>query len=251
MVFSRHKMISLLVFLLFAILVVAPAFAQDYSAGVTKGQFIKYGNFLGTGPGLQAYNDNDWMKYEIVDVNQTRVDLILTGQFKNGTAFLGNGDTWVYDVTLLNRLNGTLAGQMPVIAGKLSKYSPLTPYSYDTAYVNDTQTKTYLGVSRTINILSYSSTTENATNTFTYTYDQDSGMLLETVGESQQTLPIQAKLRFSYIITDTNIFGPDTSILGLPPLYFYAGIGTITAATIAIGIVILRRTSRKNKKRRR
>jgi hypothetical protein len=256
MVTSRFKIMSLLIFLLSAVSVLVPVFAQntqDYSAGVTKGQYVKYGNFVGIGSEFQAYNNNDWMMYEVAKVNITQVDLILTGKFKNGTAFLGNGDTWVYDVTLLGTVNGTSAGQNPIIATKLSKYVPLTPYVYDAsyAYVNDTQTRSYLGVSRTVNILSYSSTTENGTNTLTYTYDQDSGMLLEMVGESQQTSPTQATLRFSYSVTDTNIFGPNAPILGLPALYFYAGVGVVVGVAIAVGVVVFRRRSGRNKKRRR
>ncbi|MFB3889354.1 MAG: hypothetical protein ACE14S_07675 [Candidatus Bathyarchaeia archaeon] len=218
--------------------------AFDYIAMVKVGQYVKYGNFVGTGQGLEAYNQNDWMQWEVTEVNGSEVVLRLTGRFKNGTAILSNGDYWMYYVTLMNYVNNTASGQSPVIAGNLTRGYSVAPRTFDT--VNDTQTRTYLGATRTVNILNYTTASENSTGIFTYFYDQESGMLLEAMGQTFETAPTETLRRFSYIVTDTNIFG----LGAIPPLYFYATAAVVAAVVVAIAVALKRRATKSGKIRR-
>lgn len=198
---------------------------------------------------MQAYNDNDWWRYDVVGVNQTEVVLLLTGQFKNGTALLGNGDVWVYDVTLVNRVNGTPSVVNPVIAKNLDKDFMLTPYAYDTLYVNDTLTRTYLGSSRTINILRFVQIEGNGAETImTYFYDKESGMLLEESGQTVYTQNTAETRAFSFVVVDTNIFG---SRAPLPQEYVYAAIVAVAvgiALAVAASVVFIRNRKAKQRK---
>lgn len=75
-----------------------PVSALEYNVGVTKGQYVKYGNFVGIGPGIEVFNDYDWLKLEITDVSGKEATLLSTGQFKNGAAIPGNGSIAVWNV---------------------------------------------------------------------------------------------------------------------------------------------------------
>lgn len=245
--FLKYRAFFILLFLAVAVLAVAQVSAYQFWAGVTKGQYVKYGNFAGTGVGMQAYNDNEWMKYEVVDVNETLVTLVLTGQFKNGTEYAGNGNRWVYNLTLLNSVNGTWAGQNPLIPADMEKHELLTEYSL-VDYINDTVTRTYLGESRTVNILNYSVSTATGTITYTYFYDKASGMLLEMQGQSEDLAP-QGTRAFSYVVVDTNIFGPNKP---LPIEYVYiivaaAGVGLAVAGTVTFKVLRSRKKSHKTR----
>jgi hypothetical protein len=242
MIFGKSKPLVLCLALIAILSLSAQAFGYEYWAGVKKGQFIQYGSFEGSGTGMQAFNENDWMKYEVANVNNTEVDLILTGQFKNGTALLGNGDTWVYDVITLNRVNGTFVGQNPIIAADLYKHELLTPYSSDFVYVNDTISRVYLGENRTVNLLNFTSSNENGTYGLTYYYDRASGMLLEMIGQTTDSNGIR---QFSYTVTDTNIFGPKA---GIPTEYWYAAVAAGAAVAVTVIVIVVR--NRKNKSRR-
>jgi hypothetical protein len=219
------------------------------SAGVKEGQFITYGKFVGIGHSMQAYEENDWWRYDVAKVNETEVYLVLTGCFKNGTAVLGDGDTWVYDVTLVNKVNGTPSVVNPIIAGNLDKDFMLTPYAFDTLYVNDTQTRMYFGVSRIVNILRFVDIEEHGTETImTYYYDQDSGMLLEESGQTVDTYNSAETRAFSFTVIETNIFGPKAP---WPAEYVYAlivlaAVGVAIAVTAAV--VFLRKRKAKKLK---
>ena len=71
---------------------VAPVLAVEYNPGVSVGQYVKYGNFYVVNLGAVLY---DWEKVEVIAVSGKEVTLLMTGQFKNGTALPHNGD--IYD----------------------------------------------------------------------------------------------------------------------------------------------------------
>ena len=76
--------ITILLISIIAILLttVTPIFALDYNPGVLPGQYIKYGNFIGEGPGFELFNDYDWQKIQIVETSNKEITLLFTGQFK-------------------------------------------------------------------------------------------------------------------------------------------------------------------------
>ncbi len=238
-------------FIVLSVLVMStltPAFAQGYIPGVVKGQYVKYGNFQGLGSGFESYVNNDWWKYEVTDVNDTVVTMLLTGQYKNGTAILGNGDYWVFNLEYVGVANNTGISYSPIIARNLVKNYPTTPYGTDA--VNDTITSTYIGIGRTVNVLNYTKTTENSTDTLTYFYDRESGMLMEVYGKSVATQPSAVTKEFSFSVIDTNIFGLFAPILGIPALYFYIIVVALVIAVVAIAVFSRRRRS-KNRRHRR
>lgn len=214
--------------------VILSVFALTYSPGVTTGQYVKYGNFVGVGPGAESFNDYDWLKLQVTDVSGKSVTLLSTGQFKNGTAIAGNGTVSVWNVE-----SGTEddipSKQGPIIAANLNigdSIPPLNTYS-----VNRTESRTYLGTARTVNILDASISTPDYNTTLMYIYDKASGMLLESNTQTTtQAEPQPVVTTISYSVVETNIFSSSN------PLPFMSDsliieIGAI-ALVILIGVII-------------
>jgi hypothetical protein len=253
MLTSKRVLLSILISSLFLTSTTALVFAsRDYLPGVTKGQYVKYGNFVGTGPGLEAYNNNDWMKYEATDINNSRVTLLLTGQFKNGTTILGSGEYWTYDITYNSIVNGTPAVYSIIIAGNLNKGDLVAPNienPFDT--VNDTQTRTYIGNSRSVNIIEYTNSSETSTTKLTCIYDKESGMLMEARGETTETQPFTTTKQFSYSVTETNIFSSNKLILGVQAIYFYVLLAVSVIIIVAVLAVVYNRKFAKSRRRQK
>ena len=102
-------------------------------------------------------------------------------------------------------MNGVPSVQGPIIAANLNQGDPIPPPN--TYTVNKTETQTYLGISRTVNILNPTITTPDYTTSFTFVYDRASGILLEATSITIQNQPQPTPSEYSYIITETNIFG--------------------------------------------
>ena len=219
--------------------------SKYYQAGVSKGQFVQYGNFVGIGPGLETYNENDWVRYEVLDTNESLVTLILTGSFKNGTSIPGNADVWMYDLEY-GTANGTQSVAGPILAGNLSKGFWVS-IGYTPNKINDTQTRTYLGASRSVNVLNFTRSSENSSFSYTYFYDKDSGMLLEMNGETQENQNSTSITRqISYAVADTNIFGPKT---GIPQLYIIAVVVIVVIIVAAVALKMRSSMHRHRKSR--
>lgn len=163
-----------------------PAFAVDYNPGVAVGQYVKYGNFAGTGQGFEAFNDYSFLQLQVTNVSGKEVTLLSTGQFKNGTALPGNSTTTVWNIETGTE-DGTPNTQGPIIAANLNQGDAIPPPG--TYKVNATEDRTFLGVSRTVNILSITISTSDYNSTLSYVYDKSTGMLLES---STQTITIRA-----------------------------------------------------------
>jgi len=180
-----------------------PVFAVDYNSGVSEGQYVKYGNFVGVGTGLESFNDYDWQTTQVTDVSGKEVTLLSTGQFKNGTVIAGNGSISVWNIET-GTLNGAPSVQGPIIAANLNEGDPIPPPN--TYVINRTETRTYLETARSVNILEITITTPSYSTTLTYIYDKASGMLLEAQAVTEQTQPSET-LQYSYSVIETNIFG--------------------------------------------
>jgi hypothetical protein len=178
--------------------------ALDYNPAVSVGDYVKYGNIIGVGPGLDAYNANDWFRYDVVSVNQTAVVLCSSGRFKNGTAIPGDNVFWSYDV-FLGSVNGTTSLGGPIISGNLTVGDIVHSYTFDK--INKTVTKTYLGYSRQVNILNFTQTVGGLTEELTYFYDRESGMLLEFNARNKEIGNNGTMIRtISYSVVETNLF---------------------------------------------
>ncbi len=208
---------------------VLPVLALTYSPGVATGQYVKYGNFVGIGQGVESFNDYDWLKLQVTDVSGKAVTLFSTSQFKNGTAIAGNGTTSVWNVETGTE-DGVPSTQGPIIASNLNQGDPIPPPN--TYAVNRTESRTYLGVSRTVNILDASLSTPDYNTTLTYVYDKASGMLLESTTQTiTQAEPQPVTTTISYSLIETNIFGSTNPSPSVPELPFTA-IGVVVVVVL-------------------
>jgi hypothetical protein len=219
---SNFKFV-LVVYLVSAIIVSlsTPVFAAEYNPAVAAGQYVIYGNFVGSGQGVESFNDYAWLKLQVVSVSGKEVTLLSTGQYKNGTATPGNGTINVWNVEA-GTDDGFPVTLGPIIAGNLNQGDAVPPPN--TYSVNVTEISTYLGVSRTVNSLSVSLSTPQYNTTLKFVYDKLSGMLLDSstlsITEEQTGLSIS---EFSYSIIETNLFSstlpsPTTISLSTTPL---------------------------------
>jgi hypothetical protein len=200
-------MITALTFL--ALLMLATlAHAQTYTPGVTTGQFVKYGNFSASGFGAPAeLNQTDWMEAEVTAVNGKNVTLHVTGQFKNGTT------PTPMDMTVNVQTGNTNSseafgvsgfGSFLLLAGNLSAGDNVVTSSSETLTINETTTRTYLGASRSVNIINFTMQQLGYGIEYFVVYDQASGVLLEA--NVSATIPYYGTMQVSLSATDTNIF---------------------------------------------
>ena len=215
-----------------------PVLAVAYNPGVTAGQYVKYGNFVGVGPGAESFNEYDWLKLQVMDVSGKEVTFLSNSQFKNGTAISGNGTISVWNVEVGTE-DGVPSTQGPIIAVSLNQGDSIPPSN--TYSVNRTETRVYLGNSRTVNILDASISTPDYTTALNYVYDKSSGMLLESTTQTvtqDDSSPVTTAI--SYNIIDTNIFeatpSPSPSIPELPIaiISIIVLLGAVTAAVFLV-----------------
>jgi hypothetical protein len=189
-------------FLLAAIAV--PVFAVTYKPGVSIGQYVKYGNFVGTGPGLEDFSNYDSQTLQVTNVAGSQVTLLSTGQYRNSTATPGNGTVTVWDVAAGTE-EGEQKTQGPIIAANMNAGDSIPPP--DTYTVNSTENRHYLGVTRSVNILCITISTPDYNSSLSYVYDKASGMLLESFSQTTvqgESVPVTSE--YSYSIIQTSIF---------------------------------------------
>jgi hypothetical protein len=223
--------------LLFVLLmgVAVPVLAVDYNPGVSVGQWAEYGNYV--------------LDDEETDINMTKVAVMaVSGKEVTLSEYTGYMDGTdeivdkVYDVEA-----GTVDGEaatfpgVVIIAANLNEGDALPPV--DLGYtVNTTETRTYLGVSRSVNIVSYTFVGEGYTISETFVYDKASGMQLELEGE---TLVEGVTQTYSHSITDTNIFEAPTPTPtpseGVPVEYIYVGVIVVVIVIVVIAVVVLKK----------
>jgi hypothetical protein len=236
----------ILSFSLVAVILVAlasPVFGVQYSPGVTLGQYVRYGNFAGSGIGYESFNDYGFLNLQVVSVSGSSVTLLSTGQYKNGTTLLGNGTTDIWDLSLGTK-NGVPWTQGYIIATNLNQGDAIPPPN--TYSVNQTVDRTYLGTTRSVNILNLIVLTSDYNTTINYVYDQQSGMLLESSSTTvTQAQPQVITSMFSYSIIATNIFGstPSPTVPEFSPQILL-----FAAAMITVGITVFTAWRKKQKK---
>ena len=218
-----------------------PVFAQEYNPGVVTGQYVKYGNFVGVGPGFESFNDYDWLKLEVVSVSGKEVTLLSTGQFKNGVPIPGNGTTAVWNVDAGTE-DGSPSTQGPIIAANLVQGDAIPPPN--TYAVNKTEDRTYLGVSRIVNILEVTISTPDYDTELTYVYDKFSGILLESTSATTQK-PELITSEYSYSIIETNIIGSETISPLSEQILLVIIAATVVAVLVIIAILVLRGRTKK------
>jgi hypothetical protein len=213
-----------------------PVLAVDYNPGVSVGQGAEYGNYVLDG---QA-TDVNWTRFGVAAVSGKEVTLTELTAHMDGTVETVDK---VYDVEA-----GTVDGQPAafpgtwIIAANLNEGDALPPV--DLGYmVNTTETRTYLGVSRSVNIVSYSYSGEGYTISETFVYDKVPGIMLEMEGE---TLVGDTTQTYSNSITVTNIFEEPTPTPseGLPVEYLYVGVAVVIIVVAVAAVMLLKKRSK-------
>jgi hypothetical protein len=212
-----------------------PVLAVDYNPGVSVGQWVEYGKFVLDGQGTETNRT----RVEVVAVSGKEVTLSTWTEYRNGT------DETVDKI--YNVETGTVDGQPAsfpggaIIAANLNEGDAIPPV--DLGYIaNTTETRTYLGVSRSVNIVSYTFSGEGYTISENFTYDKASGMLLELEGE---TVVAEITQTYSQGIIDTNIFGVEptpTPTEGIPVEYLYVGVAVVIIVVVAAVIMLKKRS---------
>ncbi|HSV49620.1 MAG TPA: hypothetical protein VLH35_04825 [Candidatus Acidoferrales bacterium] len=211
-----------------------PVLAVDYNLGVSMGQYVKYGDFSGNGQGFESFNDYGFLHLSVVSLSGTEVTLLSTGQFKNGTALPGNGTTAIWDVQVGTQ-NGTPDTQGPIIASNLNQGDPIPPPN--TYSINSTEQRTYLGVSRVVDVLAVAISSPDYNSSLTYVYDKASGMLLEASAQTTiQSQPEPVTSSYSYSVVETNIFGQAPSST---PFVNFSSVTIVLVAVIAVIVVVV------------
>ena len=226
-----------------ALLVFATSFASiratDYNPGVSSGQYAKYGNFYGTGSS-STFNDADWMRIDVVDVSEKNVTLHMSGMYKNGTNADESGS--IVNVET-GAVNGSSGGYFIVIAANLKEgdvipgaVGPTGPLT-----INTTDTRSYLGASRAINILNLTTSTGGYMDySYIEIYDQVSGILLELNMSATSTLYPASNMQMSFSITETNIFSASPIDVVANNL-IYIVIAVVLIIIVVAAVVLMRR----------
>ena len=227
-----------------SVVLATTAQATDYNVGVTVGQWVKYGNFVGTGTGVNSlFNQSDWMKLEVTAISGKNVTLHMSGKYKNGTSAQGMGTKCNIETGWMNTSTtmGTY-GYGYVIARNLQA-NDLLSMPTTSMKINKTETRTYLGVSRTVAIVNITaSVPEVMSIKYTTIYDQASGMLLELDYMISYALMISMTFHIGFSVTDTNIFGSTTAAGDwLQDNAMYIAAGVIVAVVVIAGAAFMMR----------
>ena len=239
-ILSKLKFLTALLFAALLAAFVFPVLAVTYNPGVETGQYVKYGNFVGVGQGVESFNDYDWLKLQVTGISGKDVTLLSTSQFKNGTAIEGNGTISIWNIETGTQ-DGVPSTQGPIIAANLNQGNPIPPPN--TYVVNSTESRTYLGVSRTVNILDASLSTPDYNATLTYVYDKASGMLLESTTQTvTQADPQPITTTISYSVIETNIFGSTANPSPSVPELSIAAVGAVVVLmSVVVGLILFKR----------
>jgi hypothetical protein len=206
---------------------VAPVLTVDYDPGVIIGQYVKYGNITYIVNGSESEVSVDWTRVDVTFVSGKNVTLLTSGQFKNGGAIPSNGSTSVYNIET-GMLNGTTEYTYgAVIAGNLSEGDPIPPLPYGFV-VNKTETRTYFGVNRTVNILETTYSDSDYGNHWLLVYDRITGLLLESGFEVTEKAT-QTTTSTSYSVIETNISGSVIPELSSLPFFAAGALLTLSA----------------------
>ena len=235
--FGRKLGIAFALICVLLMAIAVPVLAVDYEPGVSVGDSAKYGNYLMDG----EQGAENWTSIEVTAVSGSEVTITVYTAYMDGT---DETVEKVYDLEA--GTDGGVPLAFPgawIIAANLNEGDALPPV--DAGYiVNTTETRTYLGFSRSVNIVSYEFTDEAGGYTIgeTYVYDKASGILLEMEGCTSGAYVAE----YSWSITETDIFEEEvtptpTPSEGLPVEYIYVGIIVVVIVIIVIAIVLKKR----------
>lgn len=230
--------------------VVQSSFAA-YTAGVKPGDWMKYNVTLlwtGTTPDTSDFGElgaAEYMKGEILSVDGTIVTAKMSMHMKNGSdieqTLVGNVATGSGNLTIFIIPSGMNKGDnFPFM---------MFGDSTSTFTITDTESKTYCGTSRTVNIYSLTTpATYGYSATIAANWDQATGVLVEL--SMSMTMPGQS-MDMKVLATETNMwssglfggfnFSSDPMMNILLPIICIA---LVAAGVAIIALVLMRRSHR-------
>jgi len=203
LILKPKVVIESILVILVALVFVVPVLAVNYNPGVSAGKYVKLDFYSINIPQQHVMN---WEKIEVVRVIGEEVDWQMTGEMVDGSSALYNGETFFTNVQT-GTTNYTHSDLGPVVAGDLNAGDRISVAS--SSIVNTTETRTYLGVSRLVNVLTVESSEIGLRGPLnvnsTSIYDKASGMLLVNdvrFVHTNGTLDTYVDLS----VSDTNLF---------------------------------------------
>ncbi len=227
----------------FVILCLAiPVSAAEYKVGVKTGDWVIYGNYDVVDTGDQG-SIPAWSKLEVSAVAGQKVLFYASGFYRNGTEFY-------YHMERSIEYNTTL-----IIGANLKEGDLVTPT--EEAKINRTETRRYLGVDRTVNIVEFTRSIEGVEFSALFVYDQATGLLLEYRIEETLEAETSSDYKYAYNIVDSNIFGVKPSPTVEPPaddnqyLIWIGGVVAGIVVIVLIGILVFKKNHNTKKRKRK
>lgn len=220
-----------------------PVSAAEYNVGVEAGQWIKYGNYVVEDSGDEG-TIPIWSKLEVSAVAGPEILFYANGFYRNGTEFY-------YHMERTIEANTTV-----IIEANLTSGDRINPA--EEARINRTETRSYLGESRTVNILELYNSIEGVEFSALFVYDKITGLLLEyDVLEIMVTEQASSEYKYKYNIIDTNIFGEKPSPTPKPieenklSAVWIAGAAIVGVVAVLAVTVVFKKKSKVKKHRYR
>lgn len=244
--------ITLLTVLCFSL--AGQALAQTGSPGVEGGDYFTFSinthwnttNSSHTVPEYLVENNNTkWYNVSVSYVSGANVTATNTWEYNNGTTGNSRVEMEVNNGTVYFAIQGLPAFQ-GFFPADLNMGDPIRPLANNPVRVNETVTREYAGVSREVNVVTFSYQVTDYSNssigdeTLTFYIDKATGVLVERIDYTEfpdQTGSLEWKL------TETNVWGTSTQ-----PMSLLETVAII--AVIAIIVVIVMYLLRGRRQRR-
>lgn len=244
-------MISIATSLIIVFLVFTAPVMGAYNVGVKAGDWVQYGHIVATWSGsgqgtstIPGLNQTQYLKGTVQSVSGTNVTIKADQHFVNNTdknqIATGNITSGAGNLTFLLIPSGLNQGDtIPVNLG--------TSQNILTIKINDTTTRTYAGVSRTVDEFNSTYSQSNSYISVSYAFhmywDQATGFLVEvsliyTTGGSYCGSSC-GTAKDSFSATQASFLGSGDLLGGSSNLLLYVGIVVIVVAAIGGGIYFL------------
>jgi len=231
-VFAKCALVGVVVALL--VWAVSPCFGA-YFVGVKAGDWVKYeGSASGFEPDeFLDLSQMEWMKGEVLGVSGTTVTVQMTAHYKNGSESV---QILVGDVATAS---GNLTFMiMPAVLEKGDAF-PIAMFDLGqvSLFINDTVSRTYMGVSRSVNALSLSVSEDYVSLEVAGYWDQATGVLMEL---SMQVSALNENMQMSFKAIETNMWSGGGFLggdLSSNPIYL-VGIIAAVIAVVAVAVVL-------------
>jgi hypothetical protein len=227
----------------------------EYNPRVSVEDYVTYGNFVCNREhpeGWICITDLAFKKVEVIAVT-----FLHTQQFKNGseTPLNGRTETWDVEKAQLSVNTDVWTDSSLIRAANLTEGDSIQfePCPLPDYYVAETEVRTYLGLSRNVDVFHIHELVDNngelCNVTVNVVYAQESGIRLE-----HELVTLDGDILASMSIVDTNIFSTPTAstlsslhsfqktpVANVPALAFYAATVLVIMAILVVAVVIFRK----------